>query len=567
MEGIVMSIVRVLWGHLAGARGRVVTAAVAGLLASGAALAQPLVLQQVIEGATSGAAIPWWAVVAFAALLGTVAVLTGVRERLVETAAEHAAASLRRTVFSAIVTAPPGWIRRDGIGDLVSRGTSDVAALRRAAASGFVDVVGALVLVVGSVVALILLDPLTFAVALAAIGGAASVALLAGKRISELTDEAQVALGRYGNEIEAVASSRLVITAYRGEEHAIRRGAALAEQVRRHGERIAVTRAWVAPVTQLAFQSAFVSVLVTGGLRVAGGGTTIADLATFVMFFGLLVQPSTELLNAAVAVLEAQGAHRRIEGVTAMERPLPRNESLTVEQGGSAPRIDFQGITLRVEGRLLLDDVSFTARAGQRTVIIGPSGAGKTTLLNLVERFTTADAGAVLLDGVSVDELPEAALRSRIGLVDQAATMRPGSVYDNLSLDGRELDAVLLAELLEAFCLTRTVGGLEATRDATTLSGGERQRVAIIRALLVRPDVLLLDEPTSGLDAESERIVDDALQRLRGEVTIVMISHRRSTIAAADAVVMIGGRPGGVASRSVDVRGRTATDAGRSGGD
>ena len=182
---------------------------------------------------------------------------------------------------------------------------------------------------------------------------------------------------------------------------------------------------------------------------------------------------------------------------------------------------------------------------GTRTALVGPSGAGKSTLLSLVERFHDVTSGAVLLDGVDVRELPRAALRARLGYVEQEAPVLAGTLRENLLLAAPDASDADLAAVLEAVGLTglvaRSPAGLDAPvgEGGVLLSGGERQRLAISLSLLARPELLLLDEPTASLDARNERALQDALDTVAERTTLLVVAHRLSTVVGSDQIVVL----------------------------
>ncbi|WP_244317213.1 ABC transporter ATP-binding protein [Micromonospora terminaliae] len=193
----------------------------------------------------------------------------------------------------------------------------------------------------------------------------------------------------------------------------------------------------------------------------------------------------------------------------------------------------------------MLHEVSFTVPAGTRTALVGPSGAGKSTLLALVERFYEVTDGALRLDGVDVRDLPRDALRARLGYVEQEAPVLAGTLRDNLLITAPDatddrlravLDEVNLGHLAE-----RTADGLDVQvgEGGVLLSGGERQRLAIARALLAGPPVLLLDEPTSNLDARNEAALRRAIDAVAVRRTLLIVAHRLSTVVDADQIVVL----------------------------
>ncbi|WP_290785880.1 ATP-binding cassette domain-containing protein, partial [Halomonas sp.] len=308
-------------------------------------------------------------------------------------------------------------------------------------------------------------------------------------------------------------------------------------------------RAWLTGIAMLAVFVAVGIMLWQGGQAVLAGTMTAGELSAFVFYAVLAAGAVATLAEVAGDVQRAAGAAERLlelmdtrPGISPPARPVPLPAPLSGE-------IRLEHVSFTYPGRETpaLDDVDLTIRPGERVALVGPSGAGKSTLLSLLLRFHDPDAGILRLDGVDLRELDLGELRSSLGLVAQEPVLFTGSVADNLrygdssadldSLRGAARDANALAfieALPQGFETPLGPGGVQ-------LSGGQRQRLAIARALLKNPRVLLLDEATSALDAESERLVQQALDRLMVGRTSLVIAHRLATVVAADRLLVFDG--------------------------
>jgi ATP-binding cassette subfamily B protein/ATP-binding cassette subfamily C protein len=291
----------------------------------------------------------------------------------------------------------------------------------------------------------------------------------------------------------------------------------------------------------------------SAGARVAADRISVADLVAFVLLLFLLVQPLASGISAYSAVQTGLGALARIEEVLALPEETAGDRRAPGRPGRPAGRDRLPPGPLRVpggrhptgRGAPVLRDVSFTAPAGRRTALVGPSGAGKSTVLALLERFYDVTGGSVCVGGADVRELDREQLRARMAYVEQDAPALAGTLRDNLLLGApaaseadllQVLDRVNLGELVE-----RSRDGLDAQvgDDGILLSGGQRQRLAIARALLSRPAVLLLDEPTASLDARNEQALADAVAAIGPSTTVVVVAHRLSTVVDADRIVVL----------------------------
>ncbi|KAB1128693.1 ABC transporter ATP-binding protein, partial [Micromonospora sp. AMSO12t] len=276
------------------------------------------------------------------------------------------------------------------------------------------------------------------------------------------------------------------------------------------------------------------------------------DLVAFIMFLFFLVLPLGQAVHAYTQLQTGLGALQRIEEMLAVpvEGAADRPASVPARAlpGGAPASVEFDRVGFGYPGGPpVLHEVSFTVPAGTRTALVGPSGAGKSTLLALVERFYEVTEGALRIDGVDVRDLPRDALRARIGYVEQSAPVLAGTLRENLLISAPEATEARLRAVLDEVNLghlaERAPEGLDVQvgEGGVLLSGGERQRLAIARALLAGPPVLLLDEPTSNLDARNEAALRRAIDAVAARRTLLIVAHRLSTVVDADQIVVLDG--------------------------
>lgn len=270
---------------------------------------------------------------------------------------------------------------------------------------------------------------------------------------------------------------------------------------------------------------------------------TVGGFASFIAAMLMLIAPIRRLADVANPITR---------GVAALERGLMLLNDAKAEDGGTYRKdraegsISLRDVTVAFDTDLMpaINKLSLDIRAGEVVALVGPSGAGKTTLVNLLPRFITPNAGQVSLDGVPVEQWDLRALRTQFAMVSQDVVMFNDSIAVNVAL-GSAVDEARVLECLKAANLADHVAGLPqgihtvVGHNATQLSGGQRQRLAIARALYKNAPILILDEATSALDTESERLVQEALQRLMTGRTTLVIAHRLSTIEHADRVVVM----------------------------
>ncbi|MET8526826.1 ABC transporter ATP-binding protein [Micromonospora sp. NPDC005172] len=530
-------------------RSTLVVVGVLSLLGSAVSLAQPLLTRSVLD--RIGAEHPVSALVAM--LVGLVvlaAAIGGLRDYLLQRTAEGLVLGTRRRLATHLLRLPIAEYDKRRTGDLLSRVGSDTTLLRAVVTSGLFETVTGSVMVVGAGTAMVLLDPLLFGVTLLGVALGLGFAATFARRVRALARLAQERIGEMTSAVERAISGARTIRASRAETREADAVAASAHEAYAAGLRVARVQALIGPIGSVTVQGAFLLVLGIGGARVAAGAISVGDLVAFVMYLFLLALPLGQVLRAYTQLQSGLGALQRIEEILAVpaEGAADAPTTATTTPRQPAPMIEFDRVGFGYPGGApVLDDVSFAVPAGTRTALVGPSGAGKSTLLALVERFYEVSAGAVRVDGVDVRELPRDALRARLGYVEQEAPVLAGTLRENLLITAPDATDDRLREVLDevnlAHLVERTPQGLDVQvgEGGVLLSGGERQRLAIGRALLAGPPVLLLDEPTSNLDARNEAALRRAIDAVAVRRTLLIVAHRLATVVDADQIVVLDG--------------------------
>jgi ATP-binding cassette subfamily B protein len=528
------------------------------VLGAAISLAQPLVVGQVITAVQSGADLGGLVLALVAVVLGS-AVIGGFMYYVLAKAGEGVVLSARQKLAHRLLKLPIHEYDLRRTGDLVSRVGSDTTLLRAVLTQGLVDAVGGILIFVGSLIAMAIIDPLLLGLTLIMVVVAIASISVTARQVRSATTKAQQRVGDMSAAVDRALSAVRTIRAARAETRESDSIAKDAGEAFIQGVKIARINAMITPIAGLAMNGAFIVVLGVGGYRVATGSTSVASLITFILLMFQMIRPLGQAFGAYSSVQSGLGALARIQEI--LDVPLEETEAEArnsskasavnqtalefekVSFGYAAPPATEENPT--PESREVLDQVSFAIPRGSRVALVGPSGSGKSTIFSLIERFYEPSAGRLLLDGQPVTEISRSALRAQIGYVEQDAPVLAGSLRANLMIGSpdatdEQLTAVL-AEVNLTEVLERDSRGLDAEvgENGIMLSGGERQRLAIARALLSAPPILLLDESTSSLDGLNEQRMRDAIDSVAKNRTLLVIAHRLSTVVDSDQIIVL----------------------------
>ena len=371
----------------------------------------------------------------------------------------------------------------------------------------------------------------------------AYVMRILSRRLYRVTRNSQQATDRLAYVVEENVLAHRDIRLHAAQMSQAGRFATLSDALRRLSMKSTAASAAMTPLTQMLAAIALSAVITVALMQSADNTTSVGGFVAFVTAMLMLIAPLKHLTEVANPITR---------GLAAMERGLDMMASTPDETGGDFTmqrasgtiRFDNASVTYTDSTLPALDRFSLEVAAGETVALVGASGSGKTTLVNLLPRFVELSAGAVLLDGHALSDWSLASLRAQFALVSQHVLMLNDTVAVNVAL-GHPMDRARVADCLAAANLQGLIDdlpqGLDAVvgHNAMQLSGGQRQRLAIARALYKDAPVLILDEATSALDAESERAVQEALQRLMHKRTTLVIAHRLSTVQHADRIIVM----------------------------
>lgn len=459
---------------------------------------------------------------------------------------ERVSADIRLAVFNHLVHIHPGFFEENSPSEIQSRVTTDTTLLQTVIGSSVSIALRNILMFLGGVVLLFFTNAKLSLIVLASVPFVVIPVIFFGRRVRTLSRSSQDRLADVGSHVSESFRHIKIVQAFNHQGldiaefgHVVERALAVALQ------RVWLRAVLIAVVMLLVF-GAVATMLWVGGQDVLSGKTSPGDLAAFI-FYAFIVAGSVGAISEVLSDLQrAAGATERL--VELLESPSE------IDDGPIKDLADWRALDLAVEkigfrypGRpdqQVLHDLSFNVSPGEMVALVGPSGAGKSTFFDLLQRFYDVNTGSISLGGVDTRQLSLHTLRGAFGFVPQTPSMFSGSVRDNLTYacpeasDDQVARALALAnaqDFVDALPL-----GLQTTlgEDGIGLSGGQRQRLAIARALIAEPGFLLLDEATSALDAESEQSIRSSIDALKGEMTILVIAHRLSTVRQADRILV-----------------------------
>lgn len=511
-----------------------------------AGLAEPLAAKVVIDSLGSGQSL-LTPILLLTGLVVAGAAVSALGGYVLARTAENVVLTARRRMISRMLRLRVADVDRLKPGDLIARLTSDTTLLRGISTTGLVNAANGVLMVAGSIILMAFMDWVLLLVTLGVlvlIGGVAGFML---PHIGRATEAAQASVATIGTTLERALGAFRTVKASNAEAREIESGRQAAREAWRSGVRAAKWNAAVDVVAGLAIQVSFLVVLGVGGARVASGAMALSSLIAFLLFLFYLMAPVMSVIDAGVQLQLGLAAIRRMREVELLQIESGKVVEFRPHPVTEAASISFDRVWFRYgpDTPLVHRDLSFELPAGGMSAFVGPSGAGKTTVFSLIERFYEAESGSVRVGGRDTADWPLNDLRAAIAYVEQDAPILAGTIRDNLvyaapSASDEEIAAALVRTRLET-TIGRLPDGIDTVvgHRGVTLSGGERQRIAIARALLRRPRVLLLDEITSQLDAANELALREVVADIAKTTTVLVIAHRLSTVASADRVLVL----------------------------
>jgi len=504
-----------------------------------------------LGGAENLRAHLWLAPVAAVLLSLTAGAFSYLKGWLAAVASERIARQLKDDLYDHLNHLPATYHDRTGTGDLVQRCTSDVETARQFLAAQVMQVGNAALLAAAALPLLLSLDLRMTLVSFTLVGPLVVYGYVYFRKIQHVFREVDEAEGALTGVIQENLTGIRVVRAFARQDFERERLAAPNARFRDRNIRMLRLMSWYWSISDFVALSQLGLALLVGAHWIATGRLTVGLLFGFIAYLGLMLWPVREMGRILTDLGKTSVALSRIREILAVERePDPAAPpALPARLAGAIAVRDLRfahaGRSATTDGAGALNGLSFDVAPGETLAILGPSGAGKSTLLHLLLRLYDYTEGSVRFDGLELSSLPRAWIRGQIGVVMQDPFLFSKTLRDNLRL-GRadaadpEIEAAARTAAIHDTILSFEQGyGTLIGERGITLSGGQRQRMALARAVLKRPPILLLDDALSAVDAETEALILRALQERRGSATTLVIAHRLATLAHADRVIVL----------------------------
>ena len=536
--------------YVARYRGRVTLAFIALTIAAVTTLIVPVAVRRMIDFGFTPEGIAkinsYFSVMI--AVVAVLAIASASRYYLVMTIGERIVADVRRDVFSHLMSLSPAFFDSSRSGELISRLTADTTQIKSAAGASVSIALRNFMLFVGATTMMVITSPRLSGLVLLAIPLIVLPLVAFGRWVRRLSRNAQDTLADASAYAAELVGAIRTVQAYTGERLANARFAREVEQAYEAARNSTRARAVLTAIIIFIVFTSVVVILWIGSNDVLTGVISAGRLGQFVLYAAFAAAALGQLSEVWGEVSAASGAAERLFEILHVKSEISAPASPRALSEPARGDVGLENVRFAYPARpgtLVVDGVSFSVRAGEKVAIVGPSGAGKSTLFHLLLRFYDPASGTISFDGVPIREADPTEVRKHVALVPQEPVVFAASARENIRFgrpEASDADVERAADLAHASeFIRRLPGGFEAPlgERGVTLSGGQRQRIAIARAILRDAPLLLLDEATSSLDAESETLVQTALEELMRHRTTLVIAHRLATVLSCDRIMVM----------------------------
>ncbi|MBQ2246648.1 MAG: ABC transporter ATP-binding protein [Selenomonadales bacterium] len=536
-----------LFSYIRPYTGRLIMAMLCAMLAAGANLYVPWLIKGVIDQVLADKDMMMLNLIAISIVVAFF--LRGVflygQHYLMSYIAQKVIIDVRDAIYRKLQKLPISYFEKRQTGTVMSYVTNDVAAMQAGLADHVIDMITEGVILIGSFAMMCWLHWKLTLLTLIIVPLVGYTMNIFGRKLKQTSFTMQERVADITSLLQEALSAIRVIRSFVREEYEIQRFANQNQANFIAQMKNAKLMSMLAPVVEFLAAISVTLILWYGGMEVIDGHLTAGALIAFLVYAVNLSNPIKRLSRVYGNIQKAIAAAERVFAVLDTEEEItdaPDAKKMPIVKGNvKLTDVKFS----YVEGELAIKGISMEAQTGQMIAIVGASGSGKSTIANLIPRFYDIQSGSIEIDGYDIRSVTQRSLREQIGIVPQETVLFNGSVYDNIrygNLDATKEEIIAAAKAANAHeFITQMTDGYETQigERGALLSGGQRQRIAIARAILKDPQILILDEATSALDTESEKIVQEALDKLLVGRTSFVIAHRLSTIVRADVIIVM----------------------------
>lgn len=461
---------------------------------------------------------------------------------------EKSLASLRQHIYNHLIQLPMRFFSGRRVGELGSRISSDISLLQETFTTTVAEFIRQLIIIIGGIVLLLHTSLYLTLLMLSSLPVIMVIAFFFGRIFRRYSKKAQTQVAEANTIVEETLQGILNVKAFANEFFEMKRYKKKTTEVAHTGIKAGTFRGVFAASMILGIFGAMIAVIWQGALMIAAGKLAAGMLFSFILYSSFIGASVAGLAEVYASIQKSIGATENLlEILDEPAEPITDSAKIAPEHQLTG-QISFNHLTFRYPSRddlQVLEDISFDITADQQVALVGPSGAGKSTIVSLLLRLYDPVAGNILFNGKDISSFPLSAIRSQMAIVPQDVFLFGGTIRENIAYgrpDAPVEELIAAAEKANAWeFIQRFPDGLDTIvgERGVQLSGGQRQRIAIARAVLKNPRILILDEATSALDAESERLVQDALEKLMEGRTSIVIAHRLSTVRQADKIIVL----------------------------
>ncbi len=525
----------------------VVTAALSAI-SSGLALLGPYYISDMTNLIKEGleTVMDYDSVISIGYLLITIYVVSGLlnffENYLMATVSQRCAQMFRRDISRKMNRIPLRYFDQSSKGDVMSRVTNDVDTLGMSMNQCIGSLVTAITTLSMAFILMVFLDiHLTILSVAIAVVGFILVKTIA-KRTQKYFRSQQKNLGAMNGLVEEQYTGHAVVTIYAGQKEAMDRFNKINDELGHTAFRSQFLGSVSAYLSGLISNVAYVLICVAGALLYMNGTITFGVIVAFMIYVKMFTSAFSQISNAIVSMQSVAAAAERVFIFLGYDE-MPQEREV-VDISGIKGKVEFRDISFGYDEKKVINNLSLSVESGQKVAIVGPTGAGKTTLINLLMRFYEVDSGEILIDGIPVKEMTREQVRSLFGMVLQETWTFEGTLRENIVFNAEGITDNKLDEVCKAVGLNHLVASLPQgydtkMGDAESISAGQKQQIAIARAMIGDPKMIILDEATSSVDPLTEKLIKQATDRMMDNRTSFVIAHRLSTIVDADLILVV----------------------------